>query len=70
MSDENQRQKTPEEIRADIEQLSHVEMARLVRFARVGHPYFSKDYYEHFMAVFNEKGGMTPQISKEIGWTR
>lgn len=63
-------EKTEEELKADIDALSQVEMARLVRYAKVGHPYFAKgaisDYFE---AAFKEKGGMTPAISKEIGWT-
>lgn len=53
-----------------IHALSQFEMARLVRFAPSGHPYFdmSKPYYEIFNARFKELGGMTPEISKSLGW--
>jgi len=55
-----------------INKLSHLELARLWRFSPSGHPYFDsrlpylkvvKDrLYTHF-------GGITPEISKQIGWT-
>lgn len=53
-----------------IEKMSHIEMARLYRFAPSGHPYFNTElpYVKFFMKRFNELGGMTPEISKLIGW--
>jgi hypothetical protein len=53
-----------------IDRMDHVEMARLWRFAPSGHPYFDSTLplYDHFKARFNEYGGMTPTISKQIGW--
>ncbi len=64
---------TEEEIekhKKDIDSMSQVEMARLHRFAPVGHVYFRADLplYGYFEKRFKELGGMTPQISKEIGW--
>lgn len=53
-----------------IETMSQVEMARLRRFALSGHPVFDTRYplYELFEKRFKELGGMTPAISKQIGW--
>lgn len=51
-----------------INQLSHLQLARLWRFAPPGYPYFSDpDLFEVFEARFTALGGMTPQISKMIG---
>ena len=52
-----------------IHDISHVEMARLWRFAPSGHPYFdtSLPYFEVFKKRFDELGGFTPEISKQIG---
>lgn len=54
----------------EINSLSHLEMARLWRFAPPGHPYFdgSLPYSEIFMKRYNDFGGMNPSISKELGW--
>jgi len=60
-----------EEMIKEIDKLSQVEMAELYRFAPAGHPYFNesnKDVFEHFVKKFKESGGMTPKISKLIGW--
>lgn len=66
---------TPEEItyhKEKIDSMSQIEMASLTRFAPAGHPYFNR--YDHpelekyFEEKFKEKGGMTSEISKEIGW--
>lgn len=58
------------ELVAKINGMSHVGMARLWRFAPPGHPFFDRKrpYYEIFKKRFEELGGMTPEISKEIGW--
>ena len=54
----------------NINSLSHLEMARLMRFAPSGHTFFDQDlpYYKVFAARFEELGGMTPTLSKTIGW--
>lgn len=59
----------PEEVEK-INNMSQMEMARLHRFAPAGHPYFdsTKPYHEIFAKRFKELGGMTPEISKSIGW--
>ena len=59
-----------DDITNDINALSQLEMAKLVRFAPSGHLYF--DTRLPFSKIFNERfkelGGMTPIISKRIGW--
>ena len=55
----------------DIDKLSQYEMAALRRFAPYGHPYFDMrngDLSDYFENKFKEKGGMTPEISKRLGW--
>ena len=54
-----------------INQMGHLEMASLWRFAPSGHPYFdnTKPYAEVFKKrLFEHFGGFTPEISKELGW--
>ncbi len=58
-----------EKVKTEIDFLSQIEMARLIRFAEPGHPYFSGDYYDYFQKRFKELGGMTPEISKQLGWS-
>ena len=60
----------PDPIIEDINKLSQKEMARLVRFAPLGHIYFdsSKPYHAVFKERFKNLGGFTPEISKKIGW--
>lgn len=52
-----------------IDNMDHLSMAKLWRFASLGHEYFiNKELSDHFAKKFKEKGGMTPEISKYIGW--
>lgn len=62
----NERKRITEE----INNMSHLEMARLWRFAPAEHTFFDEDlpYYNVFAARFEELGGMTPTLSKIIGW--
>jgi len=57
---------TPEQ-KEKIDSMSQYEMAYLWRFAQVGEPLFQGDTGEYFTKVFQEKGGMTPAISKSLG---
>ena len=64
---------TEEETRkakAEIDALSQFEMCRLWRFAPPGHPFFQGEIGEYFHKKLKEKGGMTPEISKDLGWKR
>jgi len=53
-----------------INKMTQREMASLRRFAPSGHPYFDKRkaFWKVFEKRFKELGGMTPAISKSIGW--
>ncbi len=54
----------------EIDKMSQLQMASLQRFAPSGHPIFDSRYplYDYFQDKFKEKGGMTPGVSKAIGW--
>lgn len=53
-----------------INAMTQMEMAELRRFAPAGHPVFSSGLplFALFEARFKALGGMTPAISKQIGW--
>lgn len=55
---------------AKIDKMTQIEMASLRRFAPAGHKYFDRrlPFSEYFEKRFKELGGMTPEISREIGW--
>lgn len=59
-----------QEWRDKIDKMDQVELAWLQRFAGVGHPVFDRTLplYDYFRARFTELGGMTPSVSKYIGW--
>jgi hypothetical protein len=52
-----------------ISEMSQLEMARLWRFAPPGHPYFDSTLplSDAFTKRFQRLGGITPEISKQIG---
>ena len=52
-----------------INSMSQTDMARMWRFTPSGHIYFdsSLPFYDIFKKRFDELGGFTPGISKEIG---
>lgn len=56
----------------EIDELSHIQMARLWRFGPPGHIYFRSDLplVQYFQRRFVKLGGMTPAISKAIGLMR
>ena len=53
-----------------IDEMTQYEMCRLWRFAKTGHRLLQGDTGDYFAKVLKEKGGFTPEISKEIGWER
>jgi hypothetical protein len=59
---------TTEELKARIDAMSHYELCRIWRFAVPADPLFQGEVGEYFAAKLKEKGGMTPEISKAIGW--
>ena len=58
--------------KARIDKMSQREMAEMWRFAEAGHPCFNKTIplFDYFNKRFKSLGGMTPAISKAIGWKR
>ncbi len=53
-----------------IDEMSQTQMASMWRFTPAGHPYFRSDLplFDYFQKRFKDLGGMTPGISKTIGW--
>lgn len=52
-----------------IKGMSHEEMARMWRFEPSGHEWFTNPVLSQaFQVRFATLGGMTPEISKLIGW--
>lgn len=59
----------PEELKNQIDQMTHLELCRKWRFADAGDPLLqgeAGDYFKH--RLFGDLGGFTPAISKAIGW--
>ncbi len=66
---ENLTQEQIENWKKKIDKMSQVEMASFYRFTPPGHPIFTSILlFKYFQDKFQEKGGMTPEISKQIGW--
>jgi len=65
---------TPEQIeeyKKSIDGMTQYDMGRLQRFAPIGHPIFdsrNEGLYEYFQEKFKSLGGMTPGLSKELGF--
>jgi hypothetical protein len=62
-------EKTVAELKAEIDNMTHVEMCRHWRFDSSDSPYVQGnvgDYLRH--RLFDEFGGFTPEISKALGW--
>ena len=54
-----------------INEMTYLEMGRVYRFSPSGHPYFTDPVLnKHFMKRFKSLGGMTPGLSKSIGWNK
>jgi hypothetical protein len=50
--------------------MTREQMASLWRFAAVGDPLLQGVTGQYFAEVFAKKGGMSPEISKSLGWER
>lgn len=60
--------KTDEELKLNIDKMSHYEMCRSWRFAAVGNPYLQGEVGDYFKKrLFEHFGGFTAEISKELG---
>ncbi len=51
-----------------IDSMTQREMAAAWRFAPMGDPMFQRPTFDYFKERFESLGGMTPEISKELGW--
>lgn len=60
---------TPEQ-KARIDAMTHIELARTWRFARTGEPLLQGTAGEYFAQRLKDHGGITPAISKQLGWER
>ena len=47
--------------------MSHYDLCWRWRFSKVGDPFFQGEVGDYFSAKLKEKGGFTPEISKQIG---
>jgi len=63
-------QELSQEQKEKIDKMTQMEMARLYRFAKPGHPYFvyGTPVAIYFNEVFEKRGGITPEVSKLMGW--
>jgi len=60
-----------DELKKEIDEMTQYQMARSWRFSPAGSVYFKRGpIFDYFEKSFKEKGGMTPEISKSIGWGR
>ena len=59
-----------EEWKKTIDGMNQEQMASLWRFAPAGHPVFdgTLPLYNYFIDRFKKLGGMTPEISKKLGF--
>lgn len=56
-------------LKKQIDAMSHYDLCRRWRFASAGDPFFRGEVGEYFYEkLFKEKGGFTPEISKQLGW--
>jgi hypothetical protein len=58
---------TPEQ-KITIDNMTQYQLCAKWRFARIGDPLLQGDTGDYFAKVLKEKGGFTPEISKELGW--
>lgn len=58
------------DVKIRIDRMTREEMARAWRFARIGDPLFQGEAGEYFAERFASLGGMSPSISKTIGWDK
>ncbi|HAQ21137.1 MAG TPA: hypothetical protein DCR40_18170 [Prolixibacteraceae bacterium] len=68
-----EKEKTYDELKAEIDQLSHYDMGRMWRFGLGNVAFFdnTNPISEYFKdRLFQHFGGFTPKISKQLGWKR
>jgi len=55
-------------MKARIDSMSQYELCEMWRFASVGEPLLQGEVGKYFEKRLKEKGGFTPDISKQLGW--
>ncbi len=61
--------KTAEELKKDIENMSHYELARLWRFGDSSNIYLQGEIGSYMKdRLFNHFGGFNSNLSKKLGW--
>ena len=58
---------TTEELKAQIDSMTQYDLCRVWRFAKIGNPLLQGGVGAYFAAKLEEKGGFTPEISKQLG---
>lgn len=59
-----------DEIKRKIDNLSQIQIAKIIRFAPPGYELCVGEAGDYLYERFKKLGGMTPAISKMIGWER
>lgn len=57
-----------DEQKKQIDLMSQYQLCQKWRFAPAGDPLLANDTGDYFSKVLKEKGGFTPEISKQLGW--
>lgn len=57
-----------EEVKSLIDGMSQYELAYKIRFSKMGDPLMCGATGDYLTERFRELGGMTPEISKMLGW--
>jgi len=61
--------KSIEQLKVDIDNMSHEQMAKLWRFGDSSNQYLQGDAGTYFKdRLYNHFGGFNPTLSKKIGW--
>ena len=57
-----------ERLKREIDGMSQYDLCAKWRFAHAGDPLLAGEVGDYFTAKLKEKGGFTPEISKQLGW--
>lgn len=56
------------ELKKVIDNMSHYELCEKWRFAKIGDYMLQGEAGKYFKKKLDEAGGITPEISKQLGW--
>lgn len=57
-----------QEVKDTIDNMNQYQLASQIRFSPAGNYLMCGENGDYLMARFKELGGMTPEISKSLGW--